>query len=123
MHSQGLPDAITQMNLRTAELTQKVIETFRRFDKVGLIGGLNYNHFIKQCDAEDDGMTEVILEYGLSIAAALPETSQVLPHGDINGLITDLTEIKQLAHAKGTAESINNSTNAEPGGEIVHELQ
>lgn len=75
----------------------QIVEIFSEYDNFQLLGGLGYNLFEKHDSPEDDGASELMIEYGLSFATAITGngtksvTSEIL-----NELIDLLFATRQL---------------------------
>ena len=74
---------------------EKVETIFRDYDNLKLLGALAYNQFVQQSYPEDDGLSEVTLEYGLSFSTAISGNATVEPSPRIiNELIKTLISIR-----------------------------
>jgi hypothetical protein len=102
-----------------------VIELFTAYDKIARLGALNYNHYVLQDDPNDDGVSEIILEYAMSIAAAIPDKADLpLPKAsEMPGLISQLEEIRHLFLQYYMAESVINSKFSESETPAISKLR
>ncbi|MPT33864.1 MAG: hypothetical protein E2604_01945 [Flavobacterium sp.] len=86
---------------------ERVIEIFTQYDRFILLGALAYNHIAKHASVEDDGLSEVTLEYGLSFATAIKEVSEIVPSNEIlHELIDRLIEIRHQYNVYIMTESV-----------------
>lgn len=105
---ESLPVALENMDLSIKEGIEAIVDYFKALDTIGLLGGLAINHQDKQMDSDDDGMAETILEYGINIAAALPNDNKPLPEWrDISELITNLKQLRLVYNQRIIAESVH----------------
>lgn len=85
----------------------KVIYIFENNNPIGLLGGLAYNEMINQFNPEDDGLSEVITEMGLSFATATNKISHNEPSAKtINELIKLLSYIREGYNAYIISETV-----------------
>jgi hypothetical protein len=91
---------------------KKAITVFQNYDSAKLLGALATNHIFLQHDGNDDALSEIILEYGMSIAASLPEKTEVKHPSSqtLRGLIALLGEIRHLFLKYYISESIIDKT-------------
>lgn len=94
----SIPELLKQIELEIAAITQDVIAVFSNHNKIQLLGALNYNLLSKQGDSDDDGMAETILEYGLSIAVALPGNPAAKVTGEIVNELIDILKAMRTAY-------------------------
>ena len=80
------PDHLEKIKNQIDEITQ----IFKSYDKIKLLGALNYNHIINQFNPQDDGLSEVTLEYGLSFATSIKGNSTKAPTAEIINRLIDL---------------------------------
>jgi hypothetical protein len=80
------PDHLEKIKNQIDEITQ----IFENYDKIKLLGALNYNHIINQFNPQDDGLSEVTLEYGLSFATSIKGNSPKAPTAEIINRLIDL---------------------------------
>ncbi len=74
---------------------EKVIKIFDEYDSLKLLGALSYNQVVNELNPQDDGLSEVTLELGLSFATAIPSVSVKNPSPKIvNDLISHLINIR-----------------------------
>lgn len=72
------------------ESVNEVVEIFKSYDNFILLGHLAYNHFQNINNSDDDGLSEVTLEYGLSFSAAIEKNSSASPTKAICSRLSDL---------------------------------
>lgn len=74
----------------------RITEIFSNYNNFQLLGGLCYNLFVNHDNSEDDGASQLALEYGLSFSTALKNNPKVSPTSDIlNELIELLLSTRQ----------------------------
>lgn len=86
---------------------ERVIEIFKTFDNFQLLGFLSYNQFLNHNNTEDDGMSEVNLEYATSFATAIGNNPTEQPTADIFEELKDLlTNIRMAYNAYISTEGL-----------------
>ncbi len=79
------------------ESIDRITEIFSNYDNFQLLGGLCYNLFVNHDNAEDDGASQLALEYGLSFSTALKNNPTVSPTSELlNELIELLLTTRQV---------------------------
>ncbi|TDW52493.1 hypothetical protein EV144_1011183 [Flavobacterium sp. 270] len=74
----------------------RITEIFSNYDNFQLLGGLCYNLFVNHDNSEDDGASQLAVEYGLSFSTALKNNPKVSPTSEIlNELIELLLSTRQ----------------------------
>lgn len=71
----ALPKVLEGINDRISE----VFDIFEKYDNIELLGALSCNDIFKKTDRIDDGLSEVILEYGMSVSSSIPEKADREP--------------------------------------------
>lgn len=75
---------------------ERITEIFSTYDNFKLLGGLCYNLFVNHDNSEDDGASQLSLEYGLSFSTALKNNPTISPTSEIlNELINLLFNTRQ----------------------------
>ncbi len=86
------------------EQIDRVVLEINRFDKLYVLGGLSY---ISAMNQDDDGISEVSIEYGQSIAMATPNKSTEIPKmSDIENIYNHLVTIRHLYNWYILSESV-----------------
>lgn len=87
------PEILKSMN----DSIIRVIDIFSSYNNFQLLGGLGYNLYLNHDNPEDDGASELILEYGLSFATAIKGNPQKEATSEIiNELIDSLYNIRMF---------------------------
>lgn len=85
----------------------RIIEIFQNNNSLKILGGLAYNQIANQFNPQDDGLSEVTLELGLSFATAIPNLSDNEPLPEtINELIGLLIAVRHGYNAYIMTETV-----------------
>lgn len=78
------------------ELIENIIKIFETYDNLKLLGGLKFNQLTNQHSVDDDGISALTLELGLSFSTAIPLNPSKEPTPSvINRLIKLLSSLRQ----------------------------
>lgn len=97
-------DLIKNIKMHRPEILQsmknsivRVTEIFSTYNNFQLLGGLGCNLFLNHDNPEDDGASELMVEYGLSFSTALNDNPKIEVSSDIlNELIDTLFNVRML---------------------------
>lgn len=84
----------------------RVIEIFSTYNNFKLLGALSYNLFENQNNPEDDGKSELALEYATSFSMAINDNPETIPSNEVLNEIRDLLyDIRSLYNTYIMTES------------------
>lgn len=105
------PEALNKVSATIDKNFQEILGIFTGYDKPHLLASLSLNYINKMLSLSDDGLSEVILEYGMSIATSDKNQSVEEAKTEvINKLISLLEQTRSAYQAKEIMTSVVSRT-------------